>query len=676
VKSYLHDRDFLLVLDNVEHLLPAAPVAAAWLSTCPRLTILTTSRAVLRLTGEHDVTVAALEVPDLDRLPPVDRLAEIPAVRWFVERAGAARTAFAPTEDDLRAIAAICVRLDGLPLAIELAAARVPHLAPPALLSRLERRLTLLTGGPRDQPDRLRAMRNAIAWSDDLLAPDQQALFRRLAVFIGGFTLDAAAAVAGGDVLDGDVLDSVAALVDNSLLRQETHSATGGDPEPRYAMLETVREFALEQLEASGEAEVSRRMHAAYFLDLAERADPAIWGGPEHKRWLDRLETELANLRAALVWLESVDDRAGFLRLAAALGGLWYFRSYRVEGRDWLRKAVASDDGAVPAARATALVKLALLDRELDGVLTPALVEEAIELRRALGLEQMVGHNLMLLASMLDPRTDADRIAQAAAEATAIVTRLDDAGGLAVVRARDGEAALERDDADRAHALMTEALALSRRDGVPFHVSSTLLELGGVEADRGEIAAAAGRYAECMRLWDETGSQECIVAAVAGMGRLAAAAGRPEAAARLLGAAAALGAALGYTPPPLERARSERAVATSCTALGEKWFAASQAAGAALPFDAARAEAETLLATLAECPEPRDSRAPAAPGGLTPREMEVLRLVAAGRSNREIADALSISIPTVKRHLTTILAKLDLPSRAAAVAYAHNHGLA
>jgi DNA-binding CsgD family transcriptional regulator len=536
------------------------------------------------------------------------------------------------------------------------------------LLDRLERRLPLLAGGPRDQPARLRTMRDALAWSHDLLAPREQSLFRRLAVFVGGFTLDAAAAIMGDD---GDVFEGVAALMDHSLVRQET----APDGSTRFAMLETIREYALERLEANGQRDETRRALAAYFVDLAERADPAIWGGPEHKPWLDRLETELANLRAALAWLEATDDRAGLLRLAAALGGLWHFRSYRVEGREWVRRALARDDGTVPAARATALVKVAVLDRDLDGVLSPALVAEAIELRRALGLEKAVGRNLGMLASMLDPRADADRIAQAVAEATAIFERLEDLVGIALVRARDGRSAIERGDFERARELLAESLALVRREGSPYHISSILLELGGVEADRGEIATAAGHFAECLQLWDETGSRECIVIAVAGTGQLAAADGRPEAAARLLGAAAALGAALGYVPPPRERRRDERAVATARADLGEQGYTAAQAAGAGLPFDVARAEAAAVLAVLAERPESTESCVSAPPGGLSPREVEVLRLVASGRSNREIADALFISVPTVKRHLTTILAKLELPSRAAAVAYAHTRGL-
>ncbi len=667
----LRDRHLLLLLDNFEQVVKAAPLVVELLAGCPRLKVLATSREPLRLSAERVVAVPPLALPDLDR--PAAELAASEAVRLFVARAQAARADFVERDADLPAVAAICRRLDGLPLAIELAAARVAHLPPATLLARLDRRLPLLTGGARDLPARQRTMAATIAWSHDLLAPAEQALFRRLAVFAGGCTLEGAEAVAGAPGDRGlDVLDGVASLVAKSLLRQ----GTGPDGGPRYWMLETAREFALERLEASGEADAARRAHAAFFVALAERADPAIWGGPEHKPWLDRLEAELANLRAALAWLEGANDRAGFLRLAAALGGLWHYRSYRVEGRGWVRRALARDDGTAPAARATALVKLALLDRDVGGVLSAAFVEEAIALRRALGYDLVVGRNLMLLATMLDARTDAARIERAVTEATAIFERLGDPKGLAFVRAREGMAAVERGDADRARDLLMEALGLVRREGTPYDISSGLLALGGVEADRGDIAAAAGHYAECLRLWDETGSRECIVAAVAGTGRLAAAGERPDAAVRLLGAAAALGEELGYAASPQERTRSERAASIACAALGEQAFAAAWAAGAALPFDGARADAEALLAALAERPDPTEAGAPAAPGGLSPREVDVVRLIAAGRSNREIADALFVSPSTAISHVSNILAKLGLDSRAAVAAWAVRHGLA
>ena len=285
------------------------------------------------------------------------------AVRLFVDRARAADPSFALTAHNAPAIGEICRRLDGLPLAIELAAARISLLPPTAMLARMERCLPLLTGGPRDAPARLRTMRDAIAWSHELIAPAEQTLFRRLGVFVGGFTLEAAEAVAGDG---GDVFEGIASLVANNLLRQDTGPDGGPDPEaswasPRFGMLETVREFALEQLVASGEADVIRGRHAAWCLALAEQSEIATWGGPEQVQWLDRLETELPNLRGALGWLEETGDLEATSRLAGELNGLWFNRSHRTEGHAWLQRALARADEVPTVGRAKALTALAKL---------------------------------------------------------------------------------------------------------------------------------------------------------------------------------------------------------------------------------------------------------------------------------------------------------------------------
>jgi DNA-binding CsgD family transcriptional regulator len=409
---------------------------------------------------------------------------------------------------------------------------------------------------------------------------------------------------------------------------------------------------------------------------LAELADPAIWGGPEHKRWLDQLEIEIANLRSALAWLEAVGDNAGFLRLAAALGGLWHFRSYRVEGRDWLRRAVARDPGSVPEARATALVKLAILNRELDGVSSPELVEETIAIRRKLGLEDLISGNLLFLSDLLDPANDADKIAQLTAEATNIFECSHDRLGLAVLRWREGVAAFERGDVHLAWTLIDGALSVLRREATPFWLTVGFLDMASIELELGRIAEAASHYSECFDLWNDTGSRECIVAAIAGTGRLALANGRPGVAVRLLGASTALGDALGYKPRRLERTRIDRAVAETRAALGDRQFDETWASASKVSFDVARIEAVQTLAATENHLVGVPSKNVRVIGGLSPREHDVLRLIAEGRSNREIAEQLSISVPTVKRHLTTIFAKLNLPSRAAAVAYAHTHGFA
>src|SRR5215207_6071760 len=298
LKGYLRDRQTLLVLDNFEQILASAALLDALLSAAPGLKVLATSRTALRLYGEHEFAVPPLSLPDTGSLPPVEHLTRYEAVRLFLDRARAIRPDFSLTEENAPAVIEICSRLDGLPLAIELAAARIKLLPPQAMLSRLGNRLKLLTGGARNLPERQRTLRNAIAWSHEMLDEGEKTLFARLAVFSGGSTLEAIEAVcdAEGD-LPVDALDGVSSLLDKSLLRQEE----GLEGEPRFAMLETIREYAREELEESGDAEEVKRAHAEYFLALAEEADPEL-KGPGQLEWLQRLETEHDNMRAAFTW--------------------------------------------------------------------------------------------------------------------------------------------------------------------------------------------------------------------------------------------------------------------------------------------------------------------------------------------------------------------------------------
>jgi predicted ATPase/class 3 adenylate cyclase len=320
--AYCTDKQLLLLLDNLEQVLDAAPAIADLLSTCPALTLLVTSRAHLGLRAEHEYLVPPLATPDPDRLPPFADVAQIASVALFVERATAVRHDFALTAENAPAVATICARLDGLPLAIELAAARMKVLSPRAVLDRLTNRLALLTGGARDLPERQRNLRATIAWSYDLLPPDEQALFRRLAVFAGGFSLEAAETVVGPAAeLDLDILDGVTVLVEHSLVRQVTVPDVE-DGEPRFTLLETLREYGLERLADSGEEAATWQRHATFYLALAEEAEPALQGDPSQHAWLDRLERERDNLRAALTWAsDNAPERAA--RLSATLWRLW-----------------------------------------------------------------------------------------------------------------------------------------------------------------------------------------------------------------------------------------------------------------------------------------------------------------------------------------------------------------
>jgi predicted ATPase len=348
----LQEKAALLILDNFEHVIEAAPLLVELLARCPRLICLVTSRALLRVSGEHAYPVPPLPLPPAAHAISAERAAMSPAIRLFVRRARAARPDFALTDANAGAIEAICRRLDGLPLAIELAAARVRHLSAAELAARLREgnegtALGMLTGGPRDAPARQQTLRYAMSWSYDLLSPREQALFRRLAVFLGGFTGEAVEAVvpAAGD-LSIDIGEGIAALVDQSLLQQ--FDETGGAS--RYAMLETVREFALAQLAASGEEESLRDAHAAYFLDLAERAAPLLHGKGQ-QRWLERLQAEQANLRLALARWERRGDVSAALRMAAALWRFWHRRGYWEEGRGWLFACSSRRRRSTPSAR-------------------------------------------------------------------------------------------------------------------------------------------------------------------------------------------------------------------------------------------------------------------------------------------------------------------------------------
>src|SRR5215207_9210218 len=334
IVSFLHQRNLLLMLDNCEHLLSAiAEVVSALLSACPKLQVLATSRAPLRIRGEQEQPVEPLPLPP-ESTSQARNLTENPSIQLFIERARAVDPRFSTANDTLHIVADICRELDGLPLAIELAAARVRVLSPPALRDRLRQRLPVLEGGARDAPARQRTMRDTIAWSYSLLAPDEQSVFRHLAVFSGGFTLETAQAVASRDSTT-DVLPQLERLVEHNLVRRDELV-----PSLRFQLLETIREFAREQLAASGEEGEARRAHGAYFLAFAEHAAAGLYGA-QQLAWLTQLETDHPNLRAALEWFRDQNDPGGVLRLAAALWRFWFIRGHPREGRAWLSQALA-----------------------------------------------------------------------------------------------------------------------------------------------------------------------------------------------------------------------------------------------------------------------------------------------------------------------------------------------
>ena len=467
-------KQVLLLLDNFEQVIEAAPQVADLLTSCPQLKVLVTSREVLHVRAEHEFAVPPLELPDPAHLSELAAIARSPSVALFLQRAQAVKPEFRLTITNARAVAEICVRLDGLPLAIELAAARMKLLSPQVLLTRLGRRLAMLTGGSRDVPARQQTLRNTIEWSYQLLNAWEQRLFRRLSVFVGGCTLLAAEAVCTlPDDGEGEVLDGVTSLIDKSLLKRMEQAGEGSE-EPRLLMLETIREYGLEALAARGEEEAARRAHADYFMQLAEEAEPAL-KGPQLVMWLERLEWEHDNLRAALHWALEGGRAEMALRLGTALERFWVVRGHRNEGRAFLERALAESAGVAANVRAKALIaaaRLAFIQSNYDQ--GEALAQESLALFRELG----------------------------------------DRRGVALSLDRLGMAAWRRGDFSAARVLMEEDLALFREVGDQDRVAWSLFTLGLLNSKQGEHTTACDLFEESLALFRKLGNKRGIAASL------------------------------------------------------------------------------------------------------------------------------------------------------------------
>jgi non-specific serine/threonine protein kinase len=679
--AFLRPRALLLVLDNFEHVVEAASVLATLLEEAPRLTVLVTSRTILNISGEQQFPVPPLALPDPDRATLAAAVGEAEAARLFVGRARAARPDFALTDANAPAVAAICRRLDGLPLAIELAAARVNLLPLTDLLSRLDRPLPLLTGGPRDQPPRLRTMRDAIAWSHDLLDEEARRLFRRLAVFVGGFTPEAAATVVLADEEPTtNVLDGLAGLMEASLLRRDerpddepghAEETPGPVGAPRYRMLETVREFALEQLDASGETDAARRCHADCFLTLSERAEGELQG-PAQDWWLDLVDTELPNLRAAFSWSIAQREVDTALHFATALLMYWSHRSAFIEGRAWLERALALDSAA-PVVRVRAMNAAGFLAAvQGDNADATALAETSLALAQGLGDDDAIAHahNTLGIVACNLGETDAGQLHLE--EAVARFRALDNRFWTA--RALLNLSMTQRDLAQRV-ALTEEGLALNRALGNQRGIAWALGILGTSLLMLGTVARGAALLRESLALSHRLRSPLHTMRILTALAEEAMIKQVPERAARLLGAAASLNEEIGASATIVYVPGWVPASVAARTMLGDAAFAAAWDAGRALPLDEAVREALT---------EPPSGAGPNTLAGadvatshdeLTPREVEVLRLLAVGHTDAEIAQALFITAHTVRTHVQHVRAKLGVNSRAAAVSFAFLHGL-
>jgi predicted ATPase/DNA-binding winged helix-turn-helix (wHTH) protein len=614
----------LLLLDNFEHLVGGVPTVVELLSVASKLKVLVTSRSALHVYGENEFPVPPLALPE-QPVSTVEVLSQSPAVALFVQRAVAAKPDFQLTPENAAAVAEICARLDGLPLAIELAAARVKVLSPTAMRTRLSSRLQLLTGGARDMPHRHQTLRAAMDWSYDLLTPTEQKLFRRLSVFVGGCTLEGAEAVcdAKGD-LGLDVLDGMESMVDKSLAQRDEQS----DGEPRFVMLETIREYALEKLEASGEKALTKRAHAAYCLVLAEeRATEQV--GTVSADWLAHYGVEHDNFRAAVEWLTETEDAEWGLRLGGALFRYWEMHEYLAEGRARLDKLLKIAGAQAPTkARSRALFAAGVLGVEQgDYAAAEALIRESMEISRQLGnaegaavclnalavsardrgdipsARSLFEESLTVWREVGDPKAVASAVSNLAnivrlqgdntrarslyAECLSIFSGLGDRAGVAWSMNYQGDVARDQGDPAAARALYEESLEIFRELGDRWGIAGTLADLGNLASDQGNYSMAQDLYRQSIRIFQELEHKRGIARLLECFACSASVQLEAERSLRLAGAAAALRQNIGAPLTPAEHAKLEASLHTARQALGSTGGGTAWSEGWALPIEKA-----------------------------------------------------------------------------------------
>ena len=669
LRAVVRDGDYLLVLDNFEQILPAASTLADLLDACANVKLLVTSRAVLGIPGEHVVDIRPFPLPTIRSAGSDTDAADFDACRLFVDRAQALDPDFALSSANAATIVSICQRLDGLPLAIELAATWVSVLSPGALLAQLEHRLALPSSGALGTPQRQQSLRDTIAWSYGLLSAPSQALFRRIAVFNGGCSLDAIREICGDGSLE--VLQELRALVTNSLVRRTDDPA--GDS--RYTLLETVREFGVESLQQSDEAGIIRQRHTAYFLALAERAE-AKQNTIERDAWLDRLETEHGNLHSALEWALEQEDAEIAVSLCGSLLPLWQFRYYSNLGRDWVRRALAlGKDVSAPVMRKAVYCAGTLA--YVEGELAEAAVLFADALMRYQEADdpEMTGRVELALGRLTWDDDDLDAARKGREWFDSAKLRFEGCGdkvGLAHSLHYEGLVAFKDGDYPRAEACLRDALAMWQALGFSWELAQCIPgHLADVARVEGNLTDAMTLYQECLRFnWDRQYLED-VSWSLAGLALIAATDGQVEQAVRLMALADRFEWAPRSSLTPHIRRLHDLAVGTLEERVDSERFAQIQASvrSAEPAVEVGAALALTRSETSQKAPSP-------AGFGLTQREREVLQMMAAGKSNQEIADALFVSLGTVKVHVTHILAKLGVKSRSAATDYAHRHNLA
>jgi len=735
----LQDRSLVLVLDNCEHLIDAcASLAEGLLAACPHLRILATSREALRVPGGLVWQVPSLALPASSpeesqwSSASIDQLAQVEAVALFVNRVRWVRPSFVLTSEDADAVVQICQRLDGLPLALELAAARASILTPAQLAARLDDALGVLSGGSRTAPDRQKTLQATLDWSYALLDACERTLLRRLAVFAGGWTLGAAESVCVGSCVPGtggsddgvtiayaDVLVVLAQLVDKSLVQVEDSAARPASTGVRYRLLETVRQYAAAHLAASGDAERMGECHTAYYLSLVEEAEPTFTG-PDQAIWLDRIDREHDNLRAALRWAFAHDDIAGEAELCATLWGFWYYRGHLVEGDRRLADLVRRiHDAAVPTlVRAKVLQGAGVLAwNRGDPERSAQLSQQSLSMFEDVGDRHGISATLHALGVVAEMHGDYEEATSRYGAALQLREELGDTAGAAITLHNLGNLAREQADLVRAAELYERGLALQRTIGNTRGVALALASLAVVALDQGNYASSAELSAQSLQLYQRLGAKSLSITATNNLGyavlfqgdteravtvqaqclRLATEAGDKrgiayglegvaaaialfdttargaEQAARMFGAADALRETLQVPLPPADVALNERSLAAAHRALADDTYHAAWLAGRALVLEDAVAEALAVGDSLGR--DEGTQVEAVAPRLLSPREREVALLVARGSTNREIAVALGMANRTVDTHVSNLLRKLGLASRADVSAWVIEHDL-
>lgn len=680
LEQRLKERRLLLVLDNFEQVLRAGPRVLDLLANCPLLKVLVTSREPLRLSGEQEYSLQPLRLPDPESLrnPTVEALASVESIALFVDRARSVKQDFTITPENAMPVAEICIWLDGLPLAIELAAARIKVLPPQALLARLASTdsrsgLDLLTAGSRDMPARHQTIRKALDWSFELLDEEEKKLLARVSIFVGGCTLEAAEEVCNpGSELGIEVLDGLMALIDKSLITQVEENG-----EARFLMLQTICEYARGKLNEALDAGLMHQSHADYFLRLVE-ARTAGYRGKEEYKWLLQMRAEHENLRAMLNWLLKTGQAEKIAQVSPSLAFYWFRHGHLKEGQRWFRAVLAQRTGLDESSYAIVLCQAGMLAwRQGDSALARSLLDKSLVIRRRLGGAEKLAQVLYYSGNAA---VQAGSLGEAAAffEESLALYR-ESANGIWIAFALNAlaEVTHQQGDFSRAETYYIESLGGMREYGEKWGTGMVLHNLAQLAYNAGQYSRAHALFIESLELVKDFGNKLATAFNLAGLAGIACASGQANRAARLLGTATLLLESTGAVFDPLDRAIYERTSKLALAQLGDEAFVADLAYGRNMRLEEAlqyaldeqfRPPAQANISTAIGAKERELAR-------LTRRERDVATLIGHSQTNREIAGTLVLTTRTVETHISNILSKLGFKTRSQIVAWAIRNGL-